>query len=205
MNIFCPLIREKCKGNECVMWIDEKCLVITFMKNFVQPPEEEFEERVSLPISYKHEEISVKEIPEEIKSATPEELAAELISFAKKEFPDEERIWIRNIASLFWRSKNLERWGLPPEIQLKIEKAEMLAQKQLDTERDIKEREQLEKEKAELPSLVNLCVDWVKEHGLKRVTKADVEAFLLEKNIEILPQTQRALYAMVNVQLKSKH
>ena len=205
MNIFCPLIREKCKGNECVMWVDEKCLLITFMKNFVQPPEEEFEERVSLPISYEHEEISVKEIPEEIKSATPEELAAELISFAKKEFPDEERIWIRNIASLFWRSKNLERWGLPPEIQLKIEKAEMLAQKQLDTERDIKEREQLEKEKAELPSLVNLCVDWVKEHGLKRVTKADVEAFLLEKNIEILPQTQRALYAMVNVQLKSKH
>ena len=104
------------------MWIDEKCLVITFMENFVKPPEEEFEEPVPLPISYEHKEISAKEIPEEIKSATPEELAAELISFAKKEFPDDERIWIRNIASLFWESKNVERWNLPSDIQLKIEK-----------------------------------------------------------------------------------
>ena len=81
----------------------------------------------------------------------------------------------------------------------------MLAQRQLENEREIKEREQLEREKAELPSLINSCIDWAREHGLKRVTKADIEAFLLEKNIEILPQTQRALYAMVNVQLKSKH
>ena len=177
------------------------------MESFVRPPEEEFEEHVPVPIpsSYGYEEISRGEIPEEIKSATPEELAAELLSFAKKEFPEEERIWIRDIATLFWRSKNLERWGLPPEVQLKIEKAEMLAQKQLDSEREIKEREQqLEKERAELPSLINSCVDWAKERGLKRVTKADIEAFLLEKNIEILPQTQRALYAMVNVQLKTK-
>lgn len=204
--MFCPLIREKCKGNKCVLWKDEKCLVITFMESFVRPPEEEFEEHVPVPIpsSYGYEEISRGEIPEEIKSATPEELAAELLSFAKKEFPEEERIWIRDIATLFWRSKNLERWGLPPEVQLKIEKAEMLAQKQLDSEREIKEREQLEKERAELPSLINSCVDWAKERGLKRVTKADIEAFLLEKNIEILPQTQRALYAMVNVQLKTK-
>ena len=81
----------------------------------------------------------------------------------------------------------------------------MLAKKQLDNERKIKESEQLERERAELPSLVNSCIDWVREHGLKRITKADIEAFLLEKNIKILPQTQRALYAMVNVQLKSKH
>ena len=205
MNTFCPLIREKCKGNECVMWVDEKCLVVTFMEDFVKPPEEEFEERVALPISYEHEEMSVKEIPDEIKSATQEELAAELISFAKKEFPDEERVWIHNISPLFWESKNIERWNLPPDIKLKIEKAEMLAQRQLENEREVKEREQLEREKAELPSLVNSCVDWAREHGLKRVTKADIEAFLLEKNIEILPQIQRALYAMVNVQLKSKH
>ena len=173
------------------------------MENFVKQPEEEIEERI--PLDYETEEIREKEVPTEIKLATPEELAAKLVDFAKKEFPDEERIWIRNISQLFWKSKNIERWGLLPEIQLKIEKAEMLAQKQLDNEREIKEKEQLEKEKAELPSLVSSCVDWARERGLKRITKADVEAFLLEKNIEILSQTQRSLYVMANVEIKRKY
>jgi len=80
----------------------------------------------------------------------------------------------------------------------------MLAQKQFDAEREVKNKEQLEKEKTELPSLVSSCVDWAKDHGLKRVTQADVDAFLLDKNIELLPQTKRSLYAMANVAIKSK-
>jgi len=213
MNIFCPFFKDKCKGNECVMWKDVKCLIISFMEHLIIPLEEEFEERE--PIDLEIERIRETEVPDEIKSATPEELAAELIAFTKKEFPDEERIWIRNIAQLFWRTKNVSRWDIPPEIQLKIEKAEMLARRELDNEREIKEKEilereeaelyeRLEKEKAELPSLVSSCVDWARERGFKRITKADVEAFLLNNNIEILPQTQRSLYAMANVELRSK-
>jgi len=202
MNTFCPIIKEKCRGNECVMWRDERCLIIAFMEIFVRAPEEE---NIAISTGYEYEEIDKVEVPEEIKSATPEELAVNLISFVKEEFPDNKRIWIPNIASLFWSSKNVERWNLPSDIKLKIEKAERLAQRQLENEREIKEKERLETEKIELPSLVGSCVDWAREHGLKRVTKADVEAFLLEKNIEILSQTKRALYAMVNVQLKAKY
>jgi len=202
MNTLCPFFREDCKGNECVMWKDEKCLIATFMENFIRPSAEEIERNV--PSVYMDEELSGKKIPDEIKSASPEELAAELISFAKKEFPSEEKIGIRNISQLFWGSKNVERWSTPADIQLKIEKAEILAQKQLDNEREMKEKEQLEKERAELPSLINSCIDWAREHGLKRVTQSDIEAFLMEKNLEILQQTQRSLYAQANVQLKSK-
>jgi len=144
------------------------------------------------------------EVPSEIKFATAEELAAKLIDFAKKEFPDDKRIYIRSVSQLFWGQKNISKWDMPPEIQLKIEKTEILAQKQMDAEREVKEKEQLEKEKTELHSLVSSCVDWAKDHGLKRITQADVDAFLLEKNIEILPQTKRALYAMANVAIKSK-
>ena len=78
----------------------------------------------------------------------------------------------------------------------------MLAQRQSESEQEIKVKEQLEKEKTELPSLVSLCVDWAKEHGLKRITQSDVDAFLMDKTIEILSQTKRALYAMANVELK---
>ena len=197
----CPFFKKKCLGNQCVMWKDETCLVVSFMENFVGQPPAEFERPEPLGFEMETREV---EVPTEIKLATPEELAAKLVDFAKKEFPDEDRIWIRNVAQLFWGSKKVSRYGMPPEIQLKIEKAEILAQKQLEKEGEVKEREILEKEKVELPSLVSSCVDWAKDHGLKRITKADIDAFLLEKDIEILPQTQRSLYAMANVEIKSK-
>jgi len=207
MNTFCPFFKEKCKGNECVMWKDEKCLIIAFMENLAQPPEEEHEEELGdrMPVVIEPTGLVEKEVPDEIKSATPEELAAELIAFAKKEFPDKERVFIRgDVGRLFWGSKNVERWSAPADIRLKMEKAEMLAQRQLESEQEIKMKEQLEQEKTELPSLVNLCVDWAKKQGFKRVTQSDVDAFLLEKNMEILPQTKRSLYAMANVAIKSK-
>lgn len=205
MKILCPFFKNDCKGNECVMWKDEKCLIVSFMESILTEPEEfEGREPITPAQIISGTGLEEVEIPGEIKSASPEELAVELISFTKKELSGEERMRVRKVAQLFWGGKKIERWGMPPEIRLKIDKAEMLAQKQLDTEREVKEREQLEKEKMGLPSLTNLCVDWAKEHGLKRVIQSDVEAFLMEKNVELLRQTERSLYALVNVKLRSK-
>jgi hypothetical protein len=162
---------------------------------------DENEEKGQINIGF---ERPVSEVPSEIKFATAEELAAQMIDFAKKEFPDEERVYIRSVSQLFWGQKNISKWNMPPEIQFKIEKAEMLAQKKLDVEKEFKNKSQLEKEKTELPSLVSSCVDWAKDHGLKRITQADVDAFLLEKNIELMSQTKRSLYAMANVTIRSK-
>ncbi len=143
------------------------------------------------------------EVPSEIKFATAEELASKLIAFSKKEFPNEEKIWIRSISQLYWGQKQINKWEMPPDIQLKIEKAEMLAQGQLDQEKETEQKIQLEKEKAALPSLVGSCVDWAKEHGIKRITQADVDAFLMEKDLEVLKQTKKSLYATANVAMKS--
>jgi len=135
---------------------------------------------------------------DKIRSSSSEELAAELISFAEKEFPDqgyEKRVPIQRITDLFWRSKKIQKWGLPADIGLKIEKAEILAQKQLERERDVKEKEILS-------SLISPCVDWAKEHDLKKITEAHVDAFLLKTNIVALPRTKkRSLYALVNTKL----
>jgi hypothetical protein len=51
---------------------------------------------------------------------------------------------------------------------------------------------------------VNRCCDWAITNGMKRVTVADVDAFILENEYDIIKETRRALYAMTNVQLKSK-
>ena len=206
MNNLCPFFKENCKGNECVMWKDEGCLVVAFMEKLVIPSAEEFEDvykRDSLDIVH-FERPEKPEVPAEFKSLTPEELALELISFAKKELGDEDRIYIRQVSHLYWNTKGVNRYLIPAEFQLKLDKAERLAQKELDNEREQKEKQRLEEEKTELPSLVASCVDWAKEHGLKRITQSDVDAFLLEKNIQIMKQTQRALYSMANVAIKSK-
>jgi len=214
MNIYCPFVKEKCKGNECAMWKDERCLIISFMEHFTTQYDMELEEGLQTGSGFTESGLvesglGEREVPNEIRLATPEELAAELISFAKEQLPNMERIPIRRIigmvSHLFWENKSVLRWGMPAEIQFKIDKAEMMAQEELGREREASAKAQLEKERDGLPSLVNSCIDWAKEHGLKRVTKAHIEAFLMDKNIEILPQTRNSLHALVSVQLRSKY
>ena len=200
MNIFCPFFRDKCKANECVMWKDERCLIISFIEHLMTPPQTMRETQV----------------PDEIASASPEELAAQLLSFAKdqsSDYLDDEGIYAEiRLWSLFWESKNVSGEDIPTEIKLKRQKAETLAARELQRESEVREKqrevrknEQLQRERTELPSLVSSCVDWAKAHGRKAVTKADVEVFLMDKDIAIMPETQKSLYARANVQLRSRY
>ena len=154
--------------------------------------------------SSEEEIITEQVIPEEIKMATDESLAREIIDFIKKEFPDNEKVWIRNISQLFWSQKNLSKFATSPEIQLKMEKAEMLAQKQIDSEKEAMKKVRFEEEKIMLPQLVLDCVRWAKEQGLKKITLSDLGAFLLEKGIEVLPGTEKAIYSRANVSIKTR-
>jgi tetratricopeptide (TPR) repeat protein len=77
--------------------------------------------------------------------------------------------------------------------------AEILAQKKPKNEREV-----MEKEKLLFLSLVNPCVDWAKKHGLKKVTEANVDAFLFERDIDLSPRTRRrSLRASVNSIIES--
>jgi hypothetical protein len=211
MKTYCPLIKEECRSHECVLWEDENCLIVTFMKFLgligKLSTSKETEEEIPNGIKLSTPEETEEEIPNGIKLSTPEELAAELISYAKKEFPEEvkERWSIYTITDFFWKSKNIEKRDLPEDIKLKIYKTERLVQTQLDSEREVKIKKQLEKEKPELLSLVDLGVGWSNERGLKKLTEADFEAFLIEKNKDISPRTKRrALCGMVNNIIRSK-
>jgi ribosomal protein L31E len=198
MSTFCPIIKEQCKAEECMAWRDDKCLIFSYLETLVALPYRESDEE--------DDELEFSEqrkVPEHIKSATPEELATELVAFAKREFAHEEMIWIPEVAEFFWEKKGIEKWDMPADIRLKLEKAESLAKQQIESEREAELKAQLEKEKAELTELVAQCVTWASEQGLSRLTNSDIDAFLLEIGREILPQTKKAIYATANVQLKS--
>lgn len=207
MITFCPFFKDECKGNQCVMWSNEKCLIVDFLQKLQSSFEKEIPEEeivVREPIISRFERPEPT-IPEEIKQATPETLAAEFILFLETEFPESKLTPYGGNFELFLQTKNLtEHWNLPPEIRLKIKKAQTLArdeiQKRIETEHKIR----FEREKEELPSLVDRCADWAITKGMKRVTVADVDAFILENEFDILKETRRALYSMTNVKLKSK-
>ena len=84
MSTFCPIIKEKCKTKECMAWRDDKCLIFSYLEVSVTSPYHEFAETEDDEFEFRHEP-ERREVPTHIKSATPEELATELVSFAKRE------------------------------------------------------------------------------------------------------------------------
>lgn len=134
-------------------------------------------------------------IPEEIKSARVEELAEIFKAFAKKEFLD-QRASSCKIYPLFFEGKNVKEWEFPVDLRLKIEKADTLARDQLMAERAVKDKD-------EVFSLVDPCVEWAKKYALKKVTEADLEAFILERDLHDLTRAKKmSLRSVVNNRLR---
>jgi len=207
MYTLCPFFKEACHGNECVMWKNEACVLVSFLERIsegIPSPQEEAmasEETEGRSGLILHREEA--EVPRCLETSTPEELAAEILEFKEKEFPKEEKVSFHTLSRFFWGNKGVERFFLPSEAQLKIERANYLAERQIIKEEEAQKKKRLSEEKEELPSLVGQCVDWARINTLKRLTLADVDTFIMEKELDLLNETKRAMYAMANVKLKS--
>jgi hypothetical protein len=208
MDNLCPFFKENCHGNECIMWKNQECLLVTFLQRIQEgvplsdenvPSSEEDIERTGM-ILHREE----AKVPRWLKVSTPKELAAEMLEFKEKEFPEEEKVRFHILSRFFWQNKGVESVFLPSEAQLKIDRANYLAERQIAKEEEAKKKKQLAEEKEELPSLVSRCVDWARINSLKRVTLSDVDTFIMEKELDLLYETKRAMYAMANVKLKSE-
>ena len=79
----------------------------------------------------------------------------------------------------------------------------MLPEREIRRDEENQRKERLKKEKEELPSLVSQRVDFARMNNLKRLTLSDVDTFVMEKDLDLMHETRRAIYAMANVKLKS--
>lgn len=212
---FCPLIGDVCKESECVMWWQNSCALALAAQLFVVNQVVSVEVKQHLkesqgPVSVEFGEGAEQQSEnlESILSETPEALAKEMISFIWKQFPEareeyETAIW--QYARFFWQQRGIKReWGLPPDVEMKKKRAEQIAKKWLMEERKRAREEELRKEKEQIPILAERCEKWAREHGLKRVTLADVRAFLLSIGVEVSTDTRRSIYSITNVRLKTK-
>ncbi len=124
-NLFCPLIKEQCKKDECVMWKHETCLVtVFFISNIISSNMdnsgkmsdtntelvEELFSGFAVALDSSDEQDTPNEILDSIFSKSAAELADEIIQFAKDEdlLDDDESYLSHEIEDLFWSNKGLE-------------------------------------------------------------------------------------------------
>jgi hypothetical protein len=193
------MLKKMCAGKNCMFWEDESCLFVEFFKKSAVSTFEG-EETENFPIDV---EVRKKKIPEDIKLMSAEELAEELVEYVRKQFPDNVNM-VYSVKDIFWKSKGLEdTWDIPLEIKLKIQQTELLADNKIAEENKKLEKIRLEKEKEQLPDLIEDCITWAQGLGFNKITKSDLDTFLMEREIQLLKFSSDYLHNKVNLRLKS--
>lgn len=135
---------------------------------------------------------SDEQIRESLKAQPAEQLAHELTELMRQEFPNAEPWGVSSIAGSFWQKKGfVYPYTKDPDIDLKMKKVEALSRQALEEERAARDRDLL-------PALIDACVEWARDRGLKKVTKSNVDYFLSDKKQSISKGSRDALYNEVN-------
>jgi len=140
---------------------------------------------------------NIEETAEQFEEKSAEEWAKELNQYIMKEFPNAKPWDIDRISEAFWESKGFKYIELDTKDRMKMDTIKDIVRKQ--QEDIIRERE-----KQELPKIVEECIKWVKENGLKKLSRTSLNAFLSEKGIYLSLVGQDALYYKVNLELSKK-
>jgi len=139
----------------------------------------------------------IEETAQQLEKKSAEEWAKELDVYIIKEFPTAKIADIDRIAEAFWQSKGVDSIRLDIKDRMKMDRVKEIIRKQQD---DILR----EKEKKELPKIVEDCINWARENGLKKLNKSNLAAFLSEKELDLTALGEDALYNKVNLELTKK-
>jgi len=157
MSEVCPFLKESCIKQDCVMFKNEKCLIITFLGEdayetikLLQTGSNEspsqptikplFEEKAMQ--EYGESTPNELDSPDWIRGRSPEELKIEILEYAEQEYLDKQREIPFSICQLFLYDKGkIELQQLPTETVLRLELVEALVN------REIKKLEKERKEK----------------------------------------------------------
>lgn len=154
------------------------------------------------PIAYEHEEIQYAPIPEEMKKKSAEDLAKDMMEFLDKEYPrllEDKRPAVIRLLYPYLKKIGVDTllFHGNADFRVKIQKAEMIVQKEFEEKR-------LRKKKQRILELKPKLVEWSKKNGLDKIAQADVEAFLLTNEISLSQEDGRILAKLANLDLKAQ-
>lgn len=188
---FCPIIKDKCKKEECKFWISEDCVMVHFFESQVIEFINKSEAMQELSEKRKKKEENYSFLEE----GSEEDLSKELVEYALKEVPNEKYL-SHFVKNMFWKIKGIEStYDLPSQLKLKVERVENKAETQ--------KRQEVEKqEKLKLDTIIEDCLKWAKENGATKLTKSDVNAYVMDSEKSLTQASKDILYSKVNMRLK---
>ena len=117
-------------------------------------------------------------LPRALKEKTIEELAREFVEYIKKHSSDLGYGIRSHISEMFWEEKGLHRNSVSGVARYLLKAVELEVSKKLKAI-------QQEQENERMPTLVEECVKWCKEHGVTKVTLTIVGSFLCTKETRL--------------------
>ena len=194
MGSVCPFVKEDCRGKECFMWDGERCLIRAYLEKSVLGAVQTAaaSERLA-------QDREKERIVSEIDALSLEALRDQLFDFAKTRFPGDVSI-SQDWGELFLKFRHgfLSSGDISSNTHAKFDEALRQAGSRLNDERKIEREERYKREKIELPGFVDACVEWSRQRGLKKLSEADIDVFLAERNIKILMEIKRLLHTTVS-------
>jgi len=190
---FCPIIKDNCKKAGCKFWRMDDCSLAVF---FETQGVTFFNQLAELDEIEKNKENEKSTDYSWLEKTSEEKIINEMIEYSLKEFPDEKYLSY-SFKNIFWQSKGLgDKYNFPTDIKIKIEKVESKADNLFQ-----KKIEEQEKEKIE--DTIENCFNWAKKYNSTKLTKSDVNAYLLEIGKSFSTTSKDIIYSKVNMKLKN--
>lgn len=93
---------------------------------------------------------------------------------------------------------------LPSSTHHRLEKIGNLVWQKVKILKKQRRHEETEKERKHSFKFIDDIIEWVKEKGLKKLSKINLKLYLSEKKIDLAPVNRQALYLEVNKEIESK-
>ena len=191
----CPLINAVCKEDECSFWADDYCVIYLYLG-----------ERLGIVIKLREGEETqdYEEILRQLENITAEELANEYLEIYNEKKQQSEYPISYEVHDFFRYDKGIDTYSLPIELREKTNQVAVIVRAILKEQRLAKIREKTSQERAIIPELVEQLMEWAETYEFKSVRLKDVQAFLIEREIELTDTNLRFLQAKTNTLLKAK-
>ena len=207
---FCPIIKEECKKDNCMMWSKDNCLILHFLFDKIKQIEQHFNFRK------KAEKYIIPEekIPDELMNTSIEEMAEKIYTRYIREFPI--KITTRKVGICSTLKRPYLDYNMPEyflnlsnfrghkhrELSYKINIAKDIVNKRLCRNWENLYKEKFEREKELVTKLSDEVIDWAQKLNLKELKETDLQVFLIENNLCLLKESATNLFNLANLKLK---
>lgn len=200
MEKICPFISRICIKDECIMWKNNDCIIFNYFYNEIDCDE-----------SGIHNNITKEQVDESlniIKKFNINDFAKEFFEFILNEYKKDnlEINYCSNIMAYsyidsFYSTKGIDRVGSWSNFEFKdyIKKHQNLTQSIINEYIENLKNEKLFSDKNIIKSIENDIRKYYEKYsGKKKFTREDVNIYLSDNKIDLLPESERLLYLALN-------